>query len=447
MSEATTVKSSLLLNEWLGAIDSSSLLPEERPIKLAYVTMTVLSTVLFCLLGWASITNLNEVSAAYGQVLPSGHVQVVQHLEGGIIRELLVKDGDLVQKGQPLARLDSAAAISDLNQARYQKMILMLEAEHFQAFSEKRAPNFKAMGVTDTAMILRAKEAFETMRRAREDERSVITAQITQRRDSLRSLDTKKRMLTQNLTLLEEEHRINKLMFESGDLSKLRFLEKTKELNAQRAEINMVTLDMARTRTEIGEYEARLSTLSATQVENAQQELSRLKLDIAKADEEIMKRADRVQRLAILSPVRGIVKGVEFNTIGGVIASGGKLMEIVPLGPELKVEARIRPSDIGQIRPGQPVRVKVHAFDYTHFGTLEGKLESLSATTFVDEKNVTYYRGIVKLDNQYVGNDSNRNVLVPGMTVDAEVITGQRTLLAYLLKPIRNAADTAFTEK
>ncbi len=440
-------KSPILLDELLGAIDASALLPEERPVRFAYLTLSILSAVLFLLLGWASVTHLNEVTAAYGQVLPSGHVQTVQHLEGGIIREIMVKDGDLVEASQPVVRLDETAALSDLNQARYQRLILAIEYEHYLAFTEGRSPDFSGLSGADRALIAKASVAFETMLRARGQEREVINAQITQRRDVLRSLQAKKSMLAANLKILEEEHRINRTLFVSGDLSKLRFLEKTKELNAGRAEIGMIDVESARSRNEIAEYRSRLTTLAASQIEQAQQELSRLKLEIGKADEEIVKRADRVRRLAVLSPVRGIVKGVEFNTVGGVLASGGKLMEIVPLDAELKVEARIRPSDIGQIRTGQTVRVKVHAFDYTHFGTLDGKLESISASTYVDQNNVTYYRGIVKLASQYVGDNPRENILVPGMTVDAEIITGERTLLDYLLKPIRNAADTAFTEK
>jgi HlyD family secretion protein/adhesin transport system membrane fusion protein len=437
-----------LIDEWFGALNSSPLLPEQRPVVIARVTMLTLSLSLLFLLVWAGVTHIREVASSPGQVMPSGHVQVIQHLEGGMVSAILVREGDVVQPGQILMKLDPTSATSDLNQLKQQQLALSMEMERNKAIMENRTPDFSSFEGVTRDMVEEQERAFGSRMQARGEETKVAQAQLAQRRDALKSLQAQANSIRDNLAIASESLRIKKDLYEKGYYSRLSYLDKQEEMNSNQGRYAAIQQDIERTRGEITEYESRLASLGTSDREKAYQEYNRLQNEQKKNSEAMAKYDDRVARLEVRAPMRGIVKGVEVTTVGGIATPGAKLMEIVPLDNALNVEARIRPSDVGALRPGLPVRVRVQAFDYTRFGTVEGELNTISATTFVDESTgQSYYKGIIRLKQDHVGTRATQNLLVPGMTVDADIITGERSLLAYLLKPIRSAAQTAFTER
>ncbi len=437
-----------IIDRWFGALNSTPLLPETRPIKLARAIMLVLSVTLFFFIGWAAVTDVREVASSPGQVMPSGHVQVIQHLEGGMVREILVHEGDVVNKDQLLMKLDPTSATSDLNQLKQQQLTLDMEAERNRALIEGRQPDFSSFTDATPQMIADQQKAFASTMQAKGGEADVIRAQIAQREQSLKASQAQAVSLQQNLAIAEEGLDIKKQLYDKGYASRLSYLDKQEAANNMRGQYSSLQRDMERTRSEISEYQSRLSSADHDRVDQAHQELARIENERAKNAESIAKYSDRVNRLEVRAPVRGIVKGIEVTTIGGIVAPGAKLMEIVPLDTSLNVESRIRPQDVGALHPGLPVRVRVQAFDYTRYGGVDGTLHTVSATTFVDPTDgQNYYKGVIGLNHSYVGNDPKLHLLVPGMTVDADIITGQRSLLGYLLKPIRNAADTAFQER
>lgn len=169
--------------------------------------------------------------------------------------------------------------------------------------------------------------------------------------------------------------------------------------------------------------------------------------ELAQVQRSIAKLEDRVKRLVVRAPVRGIVKGLKVHTVGGVIPAGGQVLDIVPVDEEMVVEAKINPRDVGHIHLGQPVQVKVTTYDFARYGGITGVLESVSATTFVDEAGDPYYKGMVRLDRSYVGHDPTLNQVLPGMTVQADINTGKKTLLQYFLKPIYSSIDSSFRER
>lgn len=432
---------------WMEALGRAPGLSEVQPMRVTRASLVVLSAAVLVLLVWAGFTMVHVVSRSYGQVMPSGYVQVIQHLEGGMLAEILVREGDRVKAGDVLLRMSDTIARSDLNQLKQQQLALQMERERVQAYLENRTPDFSALTGTNEAALAEQNLAYESSQNAKNEEAQVIKAQIAQRRESLGALQMRSGALGKNIAIANESLAIKQSLYEKGYYSRLNYLDKQEQVNSLRGEQAALAQEIQRTRSEIGEYERRLASLGASSRERSYENLTRLNNDIAKNDEAIAKFADRMDRLNVRSPVDGIVKGVEVSTVGGIVSPGQKLMEIVPVNDTLNVEARIRPSDVGQMRPGLPVSVKVHAFDYTRYGGIEGTLKTISATTFVDEANRTYYRGTVELTKDYAGADPAANQLVPGMTVDAEIISGERSLLSYLLKPVRTAADTAFTER
>ena len=431
---------------WIDALNRAPGLSETQPLRVARLTLIIVTGAVFALVVWAGFTPVNIVTSSYGQVLPSGYVQVIQHLEGGIVQSINVREGELVQKDQVLMVMNPTSVQSDVNQLQKQQQSLLMERERVQAYLENREPDFSKLGGGAEEMSDQS-EAYQSSQRAKGEEEQVIRAQIAQRQQALGSLQSQASALAANMKIAQEGLDIKQKLYEKGYYSRLNFLDKQEQYNSLRGQQASLAQEIARTRSEIAEYQTRLSSFGASSRERSYDSLTKLNNEIANNEEAIAKYNDRLARLQVRSPVDGIVKGIEVTTVGGIVQPGQKLMEVVPIKSALDVEARIRPSDIGQMRPGLPVTVKVHAFDYTRYGGIKGTLKNISATTFVDEDNRTYYRGTVSLEKAYVGDDSVRNKLVPGMTVDAQIISGSRSLLSYLLKPVRNAAETAFTER
>ena len=234
---------------------------------------------------------------------------------------------------------------------------------------------------------------------------------------------------------------------EKGNLSRFNFLDIQKQLNQIRGELNGVDSDMSQAKNAITEYQNRLSSLNAKAIDEAYQQLNQVSTDLAQVDEVIHKLSTQIDKLNIKSPSYGYVKGIKVKTIGGVVEAGKVILEVVPLEGALVVETKIQPRDVGHIKLGQEVKVKISSYDFSRYGTVHGKLEYISATTFINDDGTRYYLGKVSLEKNYVGQDATRNLIIPGMTVEADIVTGTKTILAYLLKPIHTSITTAFTER
>ena len=232
----------------------------------------------------------------------------------------------------------------------------------------------------------------------------------------------------------------------NGTVSRKDLIDSQRDVNRLEGEVRSITAQISEAEKAISEFEYRLQTLSAKTKDDALKELEEVETQISQNKETLLKLKERVDRQSVRAPVRGLVKDLRVNSIGGVIGAGQPIMEIVPLDSSLIVEVRIKPREIGNLKVGQPARVKVSAYDFSRYGVVEGELTFISAATFVDNDE-TFYKGRIKLSQNYVGKDPKRNLILPGMVVEADVITGQKTILSYLLKPIHLSLDTAFRER
>ena len=230
-------------------------------------------------------------------------------------------------------------------------------------------------------------------------------------------------------------------------------MPKTVVIDAEK-EVNSLTGELAKTYSEIdqnkqgiAEFQSRLESLGSGLKDEAIEKLSNLETDIIETDKVVDKLKDQVSRLEVKSPTDGIVKGLEIKNIGAVIAPGGKIMEIVPVDQDLIAEIKINPNDVGNLKSNQDCIVKVSAFDFSRYGSIDGKLLSISATTFLTKEGASYYRGRVRLLKNYVGKDPTKNIILPGMEVNVDIVTGEKTIIGYLLKPIQVAMSTAMSEK
>ncbi len=431
----------------LSGVSQSMALEETRlPRVLTLSTLTLsAATVLFIV--WAAITPVKELARTEGQVLPSGYSQLVQHLEGGLVRAILVHEGDFVQKDQLLIEMDGAGLEEDYREQHALVESLALQAELLHALLEGHAPDFKKLSASEAARI-QQQQRFESMQNNWADERAVLDQQIAQKQTAIRRLNQSLGTARSNLKVVQESRSIYDTLALKGLLARTTALKKQEEFNTRRGDVNTLAQQRESAKSELAEYQRRRTALASQQRDSAYSELHKVESDLAQARANLKKRNDRVGRLEVRAPVQGYVKGLRLNTIGAVIPAGQTLMEIVPVDETLIVEARILPQQIGRVAIGQPVQVKVDSYDYVRFGSIPGTLESISAMTFTDEaRRQDYYKGRITLAHSYAGSQPAEHPILPGMTVDADIVTGEKTILSYLLKPIQIAISNAMTEQ
>ncbi len=422
-------------------------LEEVGPPGVLRTGLLLLAVLVFGFIGWAAVTRLTESTRAIGFVAPTGSVSSVQHFEGGIVSEILVRDGVLVERGAVLVRLDSTAARADLREKQVRLAALDLQAERLRAFAEGRRPNYDAIDPKYRALVADQIVILDLQEEARRAQRRVLKLQIKQRRAEYSILKSNYKTLSNRIKIVSEMLGMRDTLLRKGLVSKFLYLSTKQEYNSAIGDRRKNRADTARALQSIAEAEGRLAQIDAELRNDAVTQMGLVSAELAQLRQTVTRLHDRVRRLEITSPVRGVVKGLTVNTVGGVIPTGGVIAEIVPVDNDLIVEAQFSPSDVGHLEIGQTASVKVQAFDFARYGAVEGVLEQLSATTFKENDGTIYYKGIIRLSQSHVGDNPIENMILPGMTVDIDVNTGERTLLRYLLRPVYESIDRALTER
>ncbi len=445
-----TAPSRVLDPQWLtgrGRLAQSIRLEEQGPGRLSRVAISALVAAIGGFLIWSSLTEVGEIAPASGEVTPVGSVKRIQHLEGGIVSALNVREGDLVDEGQVLLELESGITGPELEQLRTRLSALDLQAVQLHAVENGNIPRFEARDGRFSELATAQEDLLRNKREAVERQEAVLRHQEQQRRAELDSQTAQERSVLDQVAALEEQVRIRTLTFEKGYTSRVLLLDQQRELARIKSQFSELQGQIIRSRAAIAEVDARIAELRVRSHLDASQEIGKVKSDMAEIRESIERAQDRVKRLTIRSPVRGIVKGLQTETIGGVIGPGSTVLEVIPIDAQLIVEARVLTKDIGFVHVGQSAIVKVATYDYTRFGGIDGTIETISATTFQDDKGNPFYRARIRLDRNHVGKDPTRNLVVPGMTVLADIRTGNKTVLAYLLKPLVRASGEALRER
>lgn len=418
---------------------TQSIALEESPLpNLLKTGATLIGVLIGLFVLWAVFTRVDEVASATGQVIPSGYVQSVQHLEGGIVKDILVRDGDMVEAGQALIRLDDTSAGADLGQMQARKASLEAQATRLRRFTGSNSSG---------ALDDEEKAILASMEDARERQRSVLNDQIAQKEKELKGLTASRMALEKNVALMQKENRIRQNLASKGYGSQLSALTSERELNQLQGQLGEATNQENAAKDAIQEAQNRLESLNADLKQEAMKNLGQVEAELAELEQTMEKYEHTANRTVITAPVRGVVKGLSVHTIGAVIEQGKVLMEIVPIEEELMVEALVQPSDIGHLKPGQKVSVKLSAYDYSRYGSVPGVLENVSATTFQNQEGQSFYKARIKLDRAYAGKEAGRNPILPGMTLQADIITGDKSVMQYLLKPIHTAVESAFHER
>lgn len=406
--------------------------------------------VLFILvaIAWADWAELDEVTRGTGQVIPSSQVQIVQNLEGGIVAALLVAEGQTVDKGQILLQIDDTRFASSLRETRNQYLALKAKAARLQAEAELSEFVPPPEVLKESPHLAQQEQRLYQARRSELDNnRNILKEQSAQREQELEELAAKRGQLRRSLNLVKRELTMTQPLVKAGAISEVEVLRLEREVNDLAGQIESTTLSIPRIQSTLDESHRKLEELALRFKSKAREEWSAVNAEISSLTASSVALEDRVQRTAVRSPVRGTIKQLMVNTVGGVVQPGMELVEIVPLEDSLLVEARIRPEDIGFLRPGQKTVVKFSAFDFAIFGGLEGKLEHISADTIKDDEGKSYFLVRVRTAKNQLGNEPNPLSIIPGMQAEVDILTGKKSVLSYLLKPVLRGKERALRER
>lgn len=406
----------------------------------------------FCVLFviWAHFATLDEVTRGAARVIPSSRIQVAQNLEGGILSGLLVHDGEIVKKGQVLLRIANTDAEAQFRDSRTQYLRLNAMIARLTAESQDKPLRFPPEVLREAAQVAASeKSLYESQISQFKSEIGVLTDQLKEKQQEIAGLRAREQTLSRSLALANQEREITAPLVKSGAASKLDFVKLEREITDLQGQLEAVKLSVPQAEAARDEAQNHVREESATFHSNAQAKLNKHEAELAALSEQIFAQRDRVNRTEVRSPVRGTIRDVKVTTIGQVIKSGEDLVDIVPLEDTLLIEAKIRPSDVAFLHPGQPATVKIAAYDYSIYGGLKAKVESISADTIKDDSpnGGTFYRVTLRTQRNYLGTQAKPLPIIPGMTGTVDILTGRKTVLDYLLKPLFEAKEDALHER
>ncbi|MGE4218112.1 MAG: HlyD family type I secretion periplasmic adaptor subunit [Alphaproteobacteria bacterium] len=398
---------------------------------------------------WSAFARLDEVAVATGQVIPQAQLKVIQHLEGGIVSELYVEEGSIVQPGEILLRLDLGSFGRSTEDVQIQIDGLELARARLKAEISGDEPTFGDIVTTRRPELVDAERGtYRARLNELQSSRSVVLEQIRQRELEIRELEARQRAVEANLRLAREKMRMSQELLKSGLTPRMEHLELERELESLSGEGKVLEQTVPRAQAALAEAQARLTEVTEQFRRRAVEELSNTERQLARLREEAVRTSDQAGRTEIRSPVQGAVKNLRFNTIGGVVKAGEPIMEIVPEGDNLVIEARLNPVDRGYVEVGQKAVVKISTYDFVRYGGLNGEVTRIGATTNTDSNSgQAYYTVIVTTNKTYLGQQRGELPISPGMQATVDIHTGARSVLSYLIKSVLKLKHEAFRER
>lgn len=427
------------------ATDADLAILRQEPLR-ARVLLRSIGIVFAVFVLWAAVAQLDEVTRGDGKVIPSRQVQVLQSIDGGLVSEILVREGEVVQQNQLLIKIDETRFVSSVKENQAQYLGLVAKAARLKAIADGK-PFVPPPDVLKVApeIVAQERQYYE----ARTDEMnasvSIARQQLAQRHQELNEAQAKRAQASQGYELTSKELAVTKPLINSGAISEVEILRLERDVSRYRGERDMASAQISRVQAAINEAQRKIEEVELTFRNDASKELSETTGKLNSLAEGSVALSDRVKQSSIRSPVKGTVKRLLVNTVGGVIQPGKDMIEIVPLEDTLLLEARVLPRDIAFLRPGQPVMVKFTAYDFSIYGGLEGTLEHIGADSVMDEKGNAFYTVRVRTNKPGFG-DANLPI-IPGMVAEVDILTGKKSVLSYLMKPVLRAKNVAMTER
>lgn len=427
------------------ATDADLAILRQEPLR-ARMLLRSIGIVMVLSIMWAALAQLDEVTRGEGKVIPSKQVQVLQSIDGGLVSEILVHEGDVVQPNQLLIKIDETRFVSSVKENRAQYLGLVARAARLKATSDGR-PFVPPPDVMKEAPEVVAQELqlYDAKRAEMDAAVSIARQQLIQRQQELNETQAKRAQAAQGYDLTSKELSVTKPLINSGAVSEVELLRLERDVSRYRGERDMASAQITRVQAAINEAQRKIEEVGLNFRNDAGKELSETNAKLSSLAEGSVALSDRVKQSSIRSPVKGTVKRLLVNTVGGVVQPGKDMIEIVPLEDALLLEARVLPRDIAFLRPGQAAIVKFTAYDFSIYGGLDGTLEHIGADTVMDEKGNAFYTVRVRTNKPGFG-DANLPI-IPGMVAEVDILTGKKSVLAYLLKPVLRARNVAMTER
>ncbi len=425
--------------------DASWVLNQQRGRGSRLLVWMSLITIIVLII-WASTAEIDEVVRGEGKVVPARQLQVVQSLDGGVVDEILVRPGDHVEKGQILLRIDSTRYNSSLGENQAEALALKAKIARLDAIAHDK-PFQAPEDVLKMAPQLVTQE--RNVWRARIEELkaniNVAKEQLNQTEQELRSTIANRDQAEASCNLASREYNMTRPLLQSGAVSQVDLLRLRRDVAKFCGDKKSAEAQIGKIKAAIQEAQAKVNETEVSFRNKASIELSDTRAKLSTLLESQVALVDRVKLSNIRSPVNGTIKTLTANTIGGVVQPGKDILEIVPTDDTLLLEVKISPRDIGFLYPGQEANVKFTAYDFSIYGGLEGKVEEIGADSITDEKGNSYYIIKVRTNSAYVG--SSERPIIPGMMAEVHILTGKRTLMQYLLKPVLRTNENAFRER
>ncbi len=397
---------------------------------------------------WANWAELDEVTRGDGTVIPSSEVQKISSLEGGIVQEFFVSEGDEVEAGQILVRLSDVAAKSELGSGEARMFGLQATIARLQAEAEGEMPEFSEEIMAGAPQsVSEEMNAFRANQASISSQVTVINSQISQRQQELNELQVRSSDIRAQLNLIKDEKAMIEPLVASGSAPRLELLQLDRSIKEKETELNGVLNAIPRARAAIGEARGRINEIRSQARAQAQTELSAKLIEMNAIRQGLAGVEDRKLRAEIRSPVNGYVKDMKVYTVGGVVQPGQEFIEIVPKDDQLLVEAKINPKDIAWLYPDQKSVVKITAYDFSVYGGLDGKLVSISPDAVTDEEGNSFYNVRVLTEKNALEHKDEVLPIIPGMVASVDILTGQKTVMEYLLKPFVKTLDKAMNER
>ena len=399
---------------------------------------------------WSFYAKLDEVVHAEGTVVPSTSIQKIQNLEGGIVSEILVKEGDFVEKGQILVKIDDTGALSSFEeqQAKLESLEASIARLISEASNQKSIKFSKDLLKSNPAVVKAERALFLSRKSERDAGLSVVKQQYQQKKQENNEAKATYEQKKQSYLIAKEELDLTIPLVNDGVVSKVDYLRLKRQVTELDGEIKRAYASKKRTEAGIKEASQKIAEFKQAVKTKILEEKAEKEEQYARIKALITASEDTVNRTEVKSPVTGTIKTMLFNTIGGVIQPAQDIAEIVPLGDTLVIEAKVFPKDIAFIHPNQKAVVKFSAYDFSIYGGLDAQLEQISADSVYDERNqVSYYKIKVRTNKNYLGLRHENLTIIPGMTATVDLITGKKTVMQYLLKPVLKAQQIALTER
>ncbi|QFT85227.1 Type I secretion system membrane fusion protein PrsE [Halomonas sp. THAF12] len=430
-------------DEWFSEADWACL--QQEPLRARWLLYLVVLAVIV-LIVWSAFAPLDEVTRGSGRIIPSSQLQKVQSFDGGVVQEVLVTEGERVERGQLLMRIDPTRFLANFRENRAQAESLEARVERLQALVSD-APFAPSSELSEKApnIVAQERELYRTNLDALEEQKSILREQLAQRRAELDEAVSRRDTAARELGMAGRELNLTRPLLNSGAVSEVEVLRLQRDVTQARGQRDQAAAQVERLQSAIDEAESKLREVALNARNDWRDALSSALADLGALDESSAGLEDRVRLSEIRSPVDGIVQRLTINTIGGVAQPGQEVVEVVPTNDTLMVEARIAPQDIAFLRPGQPATIKLTAYDFAIYGGLQAELVRISPDTITDDDGNTFYLVRVRT----VQGDSEHQTLdvIPGMTAQVDIMTGKRTVMQYMLKPVLRAWGNALGER